>query len=377
MKYCKKCVQPDTRPGVTFDEDGVCFACRYAENISSIDWGKRQKELKEIAEWAKNNNKSGYDCAIGVSGGKDSTVQALYARDKLGLHPLLVNAVPENITEIGRHNIDNLSRLGFDLLMLRPNPNIMRQLIKRDFYKHCNPQKVTEYTLWTSPFYVALAHKIPLVIHGENAALTLGTTKTMNLGGDASDVCNNNTLSGGDAIAEYGEEVDSKYLTQYQFPDSKMLKKSGIRSVYLQYYLKEWSSKKNADFAAAHGLRIRDNDDLHDLGRYRRYIALDSDMNIYNQMLKYYKFGFGASTEEACFDIRDGFITRDKGLALTKEYDGKCGEKYIKEFCDYISISIDEFWHVVDKFVNKKLFKKDLKTGKWIPKFEVGVDFEE
>lgn len=27
MFYCKKCVMPNTRPGITFDENGVCSAC--------------------------------------------------------------------------------------------------------------------------------------------------------------------------------------------------------------------------------------------------------------------------------------------------------------------------------------------------------------
>ena len=29
MRYCKKCTMPDTRPGITFDEQGVCSACRH------------------------------------------------------------------------------------------------------------------------------------------------------------------------------------------------------------------------------------------------------------------------------------------------------------------------------------------------------------
>ena len=28
MKYCVKCVMPSTRPGITFDENGVCAACQ-------------------------------------------------------------------------------------------------------------------------------------------------------------------------------------------------------------------------------------------------------------------------------------------------------------------------------------------------------------
>lgn len=27
MKYCKKCVMPDTRPGIVFNREGVCSAC--------------------------------------------------------------------------------------------------------------------------------------------------------------------------------------------------------------------------------------------------------------------------------------------------------------------------------------------------------------
>ena len=38
---------------------------------------------------------------------------------------------------------------------------------------------------------------------------------------------------------------------------------------------------------------------------------------------------------------------------------------------------MEEFWKVTDRYVNKDLFEKDASTGEWVPKFEVGVDFEE
>ena len=28
MFYCKKCVMPNTRPGITFNSEGVCSACQ-------------------------------------------------------------------------------------------------------------------------------------------------------------------------------------------------------------------------------------------------------------------------------------------------------------------------------------------------------------
>ena len=38
MKYCKKCLQPDTRPNTFFGDDGVCPACTYFEAIRDVDW---------------------------------------------------------------------------------------------------------------------------------------------------------------------------------------------------------------------------------------------------------------------------------------------------------------------------------------------------
>ena len=132
MKICKKCVQPDTRPNLYFDDNGVCGACIWEEEKKQIDWNAREKELMDIANWAKETTKSNYDCAIGISGGKDSTLQALVARDKLGLRCLLVNSEPEGITDLGRHNIENLKNLGFDVVSMRPNPKIIKKLMKRN-----------------------------------------------------------------------------------------------------------------------------------------------------------------------------------------------------------------------------------------------------
>jgi len=45
MKYCTKCVMPDTRPGITFNHAGVCLACQSYERRKNIDWDSRYKEL--------------------------------------------------------------------------------------------------------------------------------------------------------------------------------------------------------------------------------------------------------------------------------------------------------------------------------------------
>ena len=37
MRYCKKCVMPDTRPGSIFDNEGVCQACHNYEKQNKIN----------------------------------------------------------------------------------------------------------------------------------------------------------------------------------------------------------------------------------------------------------------------------------------------------------------------------------------------------
>ena len=49
MKICKRCIQPDTRPNIYFNKDGVCGACIWElDEKVKIDWEKREKELQEI-----------------------------------------------------------------------------------------------------------------------------------------------------------------------------------------------------------------------------------------------------------------------------------------------------------------------------------------
>ena len=286
MKICKNCIQPNTRPGIFFDENGVCGACLWYQEKNKINWSAREEELHKIAKWAKENTKSNYDCVIGVSGGKDSTKQAITARDKLGLHCLLVNFQPEGITEIGSKNIENLKNQGFDVISVRPNPKIMKLLIKHDFFKWLNPVKATEFALWSSTYIICDSFNIPLIIQGENPGLTLGASLT-GVGTDSN--CLNaeklETLSTGwkDYLEIDGVEEKDLFLLHY---DRKSLESKNVKGIWLNYFLKEWSNFESAKFSEKFGFESRPlNTDPNSIGTYvtegsnpGTYFQLDTDL---------------------------------------------------------------------------------------------------
>lgn len=371
MKICKRCIQPDSRPGIYFDENGICGACIWDQERKNINWDLREKELFKISEWAKKSTKSNYDCVIGVSGGKDSTKQAITARDKLGLRCLLVNYQPENISELGHKNIENLKNQGFDVISIRPNPKIMKLLIKHDFFKWLNPVKATEFALWSSTYIICDSFNIPLIIQGENPGLTLGA-RLSGVGTDSN--CLNaeklNTLSTGweDYLEIDGVEEKDLFLFHY---DRKSLESKNVKGIWLNYYLKEWSNYESATFSKKFGFQTRSIDtDPYSIGTYLKegsnpgtYFALDTNLPQVNQLLKFIKFGFGQCMDQACYDILEGLLTREQAFELVKEYDGKCSEKFIKQFCDYIEISLDEFWEAINKF-RGSMWKQD-ENGNW------------
>ena len=68
MKNCKKCLYPETKPHLKFNEDGVCDACTAYENRNEINWNKRKQELIDILEKNKNIGGCNYDCLTPICG---------------------------------------------------------------------------------------------------------------------------------------------------------------------------------------------------------------------------------------------------------------------------------------------------------------------
>ena len=376
MKYCIICVQPDTRPNSVFSEKGVCPACDYYAKFKEVDWLDRYAILEDLIQHYKTKKykKTRFDCIIGVSGGKDSTRQALWVRDKLGLNPLLacLSYPPEQVTQRGVDNISNLIELGFDVVISSPAPGTWQRLMRASFDKFTNWARSTELALFSSVPQLAIHYDIQLILWGENPGLQLGDLKTLGRNGfDGNNLRYMNTLSGGALgwIQELGFEM--KDLIPYQYPSPEEFNKHDLQIVYLGWFLGDWSLVNNGMYACATGLSIRE-DTVGNTGDLHGITSLDEDWVTLNQMIKYYKFGFGRVTDYVNEEIRLGRISRQAAIELVEQYDDACGPKYIEDFSKFIGITVDQFWQTVHASINSKLF--DIRPdGRISRKFQVGV----
>lgn len=373
MKYCINCIQPDTRPNTKFLRNGLCPACNYFTKLQDVDWHERFEILQRLVRRNKRAKNSKFDCIIGVSGGKDSTRQALFIRDKLKLKPLLVSLAypPEQLTERGARNISNLIELGFDMVISNPAPARWKFLMRESFLRFTNYAVSTELALFSAVPQIAMHYGINLIMWGENPGLQLGDLGTLGRNGyDGNNLRNMNTLKGGapEWMLELG--FTKNQLKPYFYPSIDLFDRHNIQIVYLGWFLGDWSLTNNGMYSILDGLKIRE-DHVSNTGDLRGLTSLDEDWVTLNQMIKYYKFGFGRVSDYCNEEIRLGEMTRDDAIVLAEKYDDSCGEDYIKSFCEYIGISVKQFWIQVRSSVNKDLFKIE-KSGKIVRKFQIG-----
>jgi len=374
MKYCTHCLQPDTRPNTHFTPEGICPACDYFERLQYVDWQERYEILQDLmAEFPRKSGQH-FDCIIGVSGGKDSTRQALWVRDKLGLRPLLacLSYPPQQVTQRGVDNISNLIELGFDVVLSAPAPGTWQTLMRESFAQFTNWARSTELALFSSVPQLAIRYGVSLILWGENPGLQLGDLKTLGRTGyDGNNLRYMNTLSGGAADWMIEAGVRPQELIPYRYPTPDEFDIHGLQVVYLGWFLGDWSLVNNGMYSAANGLEIRE-DTVQNTGDLHGITSLDEDWVTLNQMIKYYKFGFGRVTDYVNEEIRLGRMTRARGIDLVEQYDDACSDEYIESFCSYIGISVKQFWEKVHSSVNRDLFTIG-PDGTISRKFNVGI----
>ncbi|MDO8573462.1 MAG: N-acetyl sugar amidotransferase [Candidatus Daviesbacteria bacterium] len=379
--FCNKCVMSNQRPTSTVEfkhtadskkitlninKDGVCDACKFAEEKEKIDWKKREDELiKLLAKFRKNDGN--YDCVVPGSGGKDSAMAAHLLKYKYGMHPLTITWPPILYTDYGYKNFKNWIEVGgFDNITFKPNGKAMRLLTKLSIENLLHPFQTFILGQKNLAPKIAINYNIPLIFYGENEA-EYGNPIADNSSSlrDKSFFTFTNLEEiylGGVSIKEL---IDKYHLTLADImaflpADYKELERSKIEVHYLGYYIK-WTPQEAYYYAVEHtNFKARP---FRTQGTYSKYNSIDDKIDDMHYYTTFIKFGIGRATYDAAQEIRNRHLTREEGQALVKRFDGEFPDKYFNEVMEYLGIKPEDFLKNIDKFRSPHLWAKI--NGEW------------
>jgi len=373
VRWCKRCVISNQRPRIIFNEEGVCSGCLNTDyKNNEVNWERREKELIKLLN--KHRRKDGYwDVIVPSSGGKDSGIVAHQLRYKYGMNPLTVTWAPLSYTDIGWSNLQANIHSGFSNLLCTPNGQLQRKLARLCFEELGDAFHVFVLGQISYPFQLAVKLGIKLVFYGENGEAEYAgdpefADKPFKPASEwvkqhFKGVTFKELLEYGLKHKDYLNESDycESDLIFYEPPSMDELERNGIDGKYFFSYYHKWTPQENY-YYCVENTGFKPNPERNE-GTYSKYASLDDKMDGFHYYLRYIKFGLGRCMEDAGHEIRDGHITRDEGIALMKRYEGEFPNKYFMDFLEYLDITEEYFWEVVDSWRAQNLWEKV--DGRW------------
>ena len=379
--FCNKCVMTNQRPAsaiefkhtrdskktsMNIDEEGVCDACRNAEQKDNINWEEREKELLKLLDKYRRND-GHYDCLVPGSGGKDSAYQSHVLKYKYGMNPLTITWPPILYTDYGYKNWKNWIDSGFDNISFNRNGEVMKLLTKLSIENLLHPFQTFILGQKNLAPKIAALYDIPLIFYGENEAEY------------GNPIADNNTSLRSKSYFSY-ENIDDIYLGgvpvkelyenyNLKFEDIKpflpiedsILKEKDLNIHYLGYYLK-WTPQEVYYYAVENtGFKARP---FRTQGTYSKYNSIDDKIDDLHYYTTYIKFGIGRATYDASQEIRNKHITREEGEALVNRFDGEFPDRYFSETMEYLGINEDHFHDLCNNFRSPHLWTND--EGNWV-----------
>lgn len=355
--YCRKCTISNQRPRITFNADGVCSACQFAEyKRTKIDWSERERELKDLCDRHRRND-GRYDVIVPCSGGKDGGFVAHQLKYVYGMNPLTVTWAPLKATEIGRKNLDNFIRIGgFDNVLGTPNGIITRRLTNLSTLHLGDPFQPFIYGQTNYPLHQAVQNDIQLIMYGENGEVEYGGDMT-------------NALSPTRQIQDHDKHYFSGMPPEFWIEHG--VKEADIRpfmapkfenimanrtEIHFMGYYKFWDPQENF-YYCRDNYSFETNSERSE-GTYSKYASLDDKIDGFHYYLGFIKFGIGRTTSDTAHEIRDSKITREEGIALITRYDGEFPNKFYQEFLEYCEISDAQFQEIVDSWRSDHIWRK-------------------
>jgi len=368
MKYCKSCVCPISAVNLRLDEEGVCSSCQTFDKFTQItdeEWRDRRQRLESVLEQVKANSQgANYDCLIPVSGGKDSYFQSHVIVHEFGLKPLLMTYHGNNFLPEGDFNRDRMRKVfDADHLIWGPSIEVLKKLNRMAFRKMGDMNWQNHCGIFSAPIQVAVKFKIPLVIWGEIAWDISGMHEPKDFVEFSAQVRHEHGLRGyewDDFINDPNESISEKDMLWSKYPTDEEIISVGVKGLYIGNYFKWDPNQHYKQMMKLYGWKQAEKPFDR---TYRRHSNLDDRYeNGIHDLMKFVKFGYGRATDHASKDIRDGYMTREKGIEMVQQYDHVVSED-LQYWLNYVDMSEEEFWRIADTFRDPRVW--GIQDGLW------------
>lgn len=359
IKYCTRCCFPETLDGITFDELGICTACRSSEDKMHINWKDREKKLGEILDKAKSISKSNYDCVLPISGGKDSFFQAHILTKKYNIKPLAVTFSHNWFTEIGVYNLHRcLDVFNLDHIQFTPARNLVNKIARKsiesigDSCWHCHAG------IGSFPIQIATKFNIPLMIWGESVSENDGRSSYSNPTIKFDRDYFTKVSAKLTAKQMIDKNLSEKDLHPFKLPSFEDINDKKVSGIHLGDFI-YWDEERQTEFIKKeYGWKESEME-----GSYKKYKSVECIMSGVHDFSCYLKRGFGRSTWQSAVDIRNGLLDREEAFELVSKFDTEKPE-VLKYFLKITNLKEKDFYRILEKQKHKKIKNKKLKIRK-------------
>ncbi len=353
---CRRCLYPNTKPDIWFDEAVVCSACLAYDKRQAIDWKAREREFVDLI---RSNPGKTHDVLVACSGGKDSTWQIVKCLE-LGLRPLAVTATTDHLSELGRKNLDNIGNL-CDHVEISPHKPARRKISKFALEEVGDISWCEHHLIWSIPAREAVSREIPIVLYGECPQNEYGAGPAGSERQERLTPAWVHEFGGllGLRLSDLSEilDIDPKHLELYRWPEGN------VQAVFMGAYF-PWDGYENAVVARKHGFTWYPGDVEGSLYGYENLDNLQTGIHDY---LRFLKRGYGRAIDIASSHIRRGRLTREQAIELVWQRDGVRPTYYLGvsliDILANIGMTRAEFHLICDRFT-------DLPVVKWASKLE-------
>lgn len=315
MKRCINCILPETFPGISFDEAGVCNFCRQYEGTRTKhaeDKARYEEKFSELLrttcapEAAKTRS---YDVLMAYSGGKDSTYTLLLLKKKHGLRVLAMSFDNGFISPRALENIKAVTdAVGVDHVLFRPRWDLLRKIFATAAEQELYSKKTLERASTICTSCIGLVKATCLKMAVEQGIPMIGFGWSPGQAPVQSSIMRNNPALLkmtqrailGPLVQVAGAGVTAYFLAERYFADPERFPWN-VHPLAWEEYDEAAILERIAEF----GWRAPDDTDSN---------STNCLLNAYANELHVRRYGFHPYVWEIANMVREGVLAREEGM---------------------------------------------------------------